>query len=221
MYGACFTQWAARGPALGSPCECAAGRDRGANVGLDEVIDASRARRLAAVGEAVQRDLCSAFAQARSHAPHEITSLLHAISSRGKGGRVLRSIGTDAGASAAHQASQKPLSQRMPIAVDYTRPPRQQRCSREREPIILIAKASCAHFFCKRCKDKRQSKKDLPRAPQQRRRRAPSRAPNRCKYLPQRITHENREPWPTPTSLNNRSRRPRRRKKKPRPRPPP
>ena len=117
----------------------------------------------------------------------------------------------------AHKAS----SQRMPIAVYHTRPPRQQRCSRRARTNYTDSQTLARISFASAAKTSAKVKRTCQEHPNKRRRRAPSRAPNSCKYLPQRITHENREPWPTPTSLNNRSRRPRRRKKKPRPRPPP
>ena len=152
---------------MGSPCECAAGRDRGGERRArrgDRCLScaAPRGRGGGCPARFMQRFCPSTEpCPARNH----VASARHIKQREGWSGaekhRNRRRRLT------AHQASQKPLSQRMPIAVDYTRPPRQQRCSREREPIILIAKASCAHFFCKRCKDKRQSKKDLPRAPQQ------------------------------------------------------
>ena len=145
------------------------------------------------------------------------TSLLHAVSSRGNGAREMGRIRSDPGAEprrprASCSAVALCLIRRAPLAIGARSAPR---------TIAINSQTPCAPFLASAARHNQKTKRLLQSTPAKRRRRAPSRAPNRCKNLPQRITHENREPWPTPTNQLNRSRRPRRRKKKPRPRPPP
>ena len=56
-----------------------------ANVGLDEVIDTSRAQRLAAAGWAVERDLCSALAEHGAIPRTNRRSFSHAFSEEKEG----------------------------------------------------------------------------------------------------------------------------------------
>jgi hypothetical protein len=201
---------------LGSPC-VQPDATAAANVGLDEVIDASRARRLAAVGWAVERDLCSAFAST-DHTPHEI-NVASCTLYQAEGMVLVRWEGSEAIQApslrrprASCSAVALCLIRRAPLAIGARSAPR---------TIAINSQTPCAPFLASAARHNKKTKHLLQSTPAKRRRRAPSRAPNRCKNLPQRITHENREPWPTPTNQLNRSRRPRRRKKKRKPRPPP
>ena len=148
--------------------------------------------------------------------PHDSSAPPHAVSNREKGLRALGRVRSTPTPRPAHRSS---LTAHESLPV-YARASTPAVGSTRQKRALAIAKALRAASFASAAKTSAKVKRTCQEHPSKRRRRAPSRAPNRCKYLPQRITHENREPWPTPTSLN-RSPRPRRRKKKPRPRPPP
>ena len=148
--------------------------------------------------------------------PHDSSAPPHAVSNREKGLRALGRVRSTPTPRPAHRSSLTAhvaacLRARVHASGGFNTP----------KTSLSNSQSLARRLFCKRCKDKLQSKKDLLRAPQQ----TPPPCTQPCARALQIPTTANnkryRQKWPTPTSLNNRSRRPRRRKRKPRPRPPP
>ena len=151
---------------FGSPCECAAGRDRGCE---RRARRGNRCLSCAAPrggGVAVERDLCSAWQStepcpARNH----VASARHIKQREGWSGaekhrnrrrRLSGSPSLTKASLTAHANRGRLYAPASPAAV-LTR----ARTNYTDSQSILRA------FLLQRCKDKRQSKKDLPRAPQQ------------------------------------------------------
>ena len=168
---------------MGSPCECAAGRDRGGERRAHEVIDASRARRLGPWRRArfMQR---FAFVRHRAIPRTNRRSFSHALVRRKKGVCELGSIGSDPKRRLRHGAVQSLvqrfalcLIRRAPLAIGAQSAP---------QIIYIDSQSVCALFVASAARHNQKTPGPAPEHPANSRAVSPRIAHTPAKKQPRR-----------------------------------